>query len=319
MKLTIIIPIYNVEPYIKRCLMSCILQDSSLGEEYEIICVNDGTKDKSAEIAKEIALSYNGVVVIDQENGGLSSARNTGLSYARGEYVWFVDSDDYIEENCLPRILSYLNEDLDILQLQYRHIYEDETPAFDIEFCRIEGIKSGFEVIEQGGLPAPAQFSIYRTRFLYENKLSFVRGIYHEDSEFKPRVTYLAKNITSDSVISYNYLQRLSGSITSQFKLKNGLDILAVNDSLLKFADTQNMSNKYRKFFYNHIGLNMNTLLYGYRQLSNEDKFILFNQLKKHKHHFKRMIQSNIPKYWIEGLVFYLNLKLGLFLHRYIR
>ena len=116
MKLTIIIPIYNVEPYIKRCLMSCILQDSSLGEEYEIICVNDGTKDKSAEIAKEIALSYNGVVVIDQENGGLSSARNTGLSYARGEYVWFVDSDDYIEENCLPRILSYLNEDLDILQ-----------------------------------------------------------------------------------------------------------------------------------------------------------------------------------------------------------
>ena len=319
MKLSIVIPIYGVEKYIEKCLLSCILQDIVLGVEYEIVCVNDGTKDKSADIAKEMALRHNGIIVIDQENGGLSAARNTGLSHAKGDYVWFVDSDDYIEEYCLGRIVSYLKDNLDILQLQHRLVYEDDTPPLDIRSCRIEDIKSGLEVTEQGGLPAPAQFSIYRTQFLKENKLEFVRGIYHEDSEFKPRVTYLAKKIASDTCISYNYLQRLSGSITSNFKLKNGLDMLKVNNSLLAFADQQNMPNRYRKHLYCKIGMNMNSLLIGIRQLCKEDRIVLISELKNNKHLFDCMIQSRIIKYQIEGAFFKISVSLGLFLHRYIR
>lgn len=319
MKLSIVIPIYGVEKYIEKCLMSCISQDAVLGVEYEIVCVNDGTKDKSAEFAKEIASCYSGIVIIDQENGGLSAARNTGLLHVHGEYVWFVDSDDYIEENCLSRIVSYLKDDLDILQLQFRHVYEDESPSLDIKFRIIEGVKSGLEVTEQGGLPAPAQFSIYRTQFLKENKLEFVRGIYHEDTEFKPRATYLAKKITSDNYISYNYLQRSSGSITSNFKLKNGLDLLKVMNSLLSFANQQIIPNRYRKHLYRRIGMNMNSLLIGLRQLSKEDKLILTKELKKNRHVFDCMIQSGITKYQIEGLFFKINISLGLFLHYHIR
>lgn len=319
MKLSIVIPMYGVEKYIEKCLMSCIQQDAVLGEEYEIVCVNDGTKDRCAAIAKEIASRYIGVSVIDQENSGLSVARNTGLSHAQGEYVWFVDSDDYIEEKCLGRIISYLKDDLDILQLQYRHVYEDGTPSLDINFCLIKGIKSGLEVTEQGGLPAPAQFSIYRTQFLRGNNLEFYRDIYHEDSEFKPRVTYLAKKIASDTSICYNYLQRLSGSITSNFKLKNGLDMLKVMNSLLEFADQQNMPDRYRKHLYRKIGMNMNSLLFGFHQLCMEDKFVLTNELKNNKHIFHCMIQSGVIKYQIEGVFFKVNISFGLFVHHYMR
>ena len=319
MKLSIVIPIYGVERYIEKCLMSCIQQDAVLGVEYEIICVNDGTKDRSAEIAKQIAANYKCVVVIDQVNGGLSAARNTGLSLAQGEYVWFVDSDDYIEENCLGRIVSYLKDKLDILQLQYRLVYEDETPSLDIKFCQIEGIKSGLEVVEQGGLPAPAQFSIYRTQFLKEEGLLFVKDIYHEDVEFKPRSTYLAKRITSDTCISYNYLQRLNGSITSNFKLKNGKDLIKVMNSLLSFADQQNMPNKYRKHLYRRIGMTMNSLLFIVSQLSKEDELIIIDELKNNKHIFDCMIQSSVLKYQIEGFILKTNLFLGFFLNRFIR
>lgn len=318
MILSIIIPVYNVEKYIKKCLLSCLTQDISY-KNYEIIVVNDGTQDQSVSIVEDIANSYSNVWIINQQNQGLSGARNTGMKYAKGEYIWFIDSDDYIEENCLKRIVSYLKDDLDILQLQYRLVYEDDTPSFNPKTCSIKGVRSGKEVTLQGGLPAPAPFSIFRTKFIKDFGLEFVRGIYHEDSEFKPRVTYLAERITSDNVISYNYLQRSSGSITSHFKLKNGLDILKVNDSLLHFIEIQNIPHKYRRSLYAHIGLNINTLLFGYRQLSYDDRLVLYSQLKKKKQLFFCMIQSNIPKYWVEGLVLYLNLKLGLIIHRYVR
>lgn len=318
MILSIIIPVYNVEKYLEKCLQSCMNQDISY-KRYEVIVVNDGSPDNSIGIAERFSMRYPNIVIINQENQGLSGARNTGMKYAKGEYVWFVDSDDYIEKNCLGRIVSYLKDDLDIFQLQYRFVYEDKTPSLDIKFCKIEAIKSGFEVTEQGGLPAPAQFSIYRIQFLKENKLEFVKGIYHEDSEFKPRVTYLAKKIASDTCISYNYLQRLSGSITSNFKLKNGLDMLKVMNSLLEFAVQRNMPNRYRKHLYRRIGMNMNSLLFGIRQLCKEDRIVLINELKNNKHIFDCMIQSGITKYQIEGELLKMNISLGLFLHHYIR
>ena len=318
MDLSIVIPIFNVEKYVEKCLLSCMKQDISY-EGYEIIVVNDGSPDNSLAIIERIAKEYSNIRIINQENQGLSGARNTGMKYAKGEYIWFVDSDDYIEENCLGRIVSRLKDDLDILQLQYRHVYEDNTPAKNKKFCDIDGIKSGLEVTEKGGLPAPAQFSIFRSKFLIENQLEFVRGIYHEDSEFKPRATYLAKKIASDTEISYNYLQRLSGSITSNFKLKNGFDMIKVNRSLLEFMKQYNLSAKYRKCLYRKIGLNMNTLLYGIRQLKGNDKKEMIRQLELNSNLFGFMMKSGILKYQIEGLLFKLNIQLGLFLHRYIR
>ena len=98
MILSIIIPVYNVEKYVEKCIRSCENQDIPK-ENYEVIVVNDGSPDGSLAIVERLANEFSNIKVINQENKGLSMARNTGLEAAKGEYVWFVDSDDWIEEN----------------------------------------------------------------------------------------------------------------------------------------------------------------------------------------------------------------------------
>lgn len=103
MFLSIIIPVYNAENYLAQCLDSCLSQDISRGE-YEVICVNDGSSDGSGKVLEEYAKTYSNVHVINQQNAGVSAARNTGLDAAPGDYIWFVDSDDLILPNCLGEL-----------------------------------------------------------------------------------------------------------------------------------------------------------------------------------------------------------------------
>lgn len=237
MKLSIIIPIYGVEKYIKKCILSCVNQKGlKIGTDYEIICVNDGTKDKSAQIAKYIASKYEGITVIDQKNQGLSAARNTGLYAAKGEYIWYVDSDDYIKENCLRDICDKLKNKLDILQIQPTKIYEIDSHEEIYTQTVFSRVITGKVATQIGGLSAPAQFCIYRRRFLLENNLLFVKGIYHEDSEFKPRAVYMASSIEHYPPTVYFYLQRESGSIMSSFNPKKVYDLMIVVNNLLEFC-----------------------------------------------------------------------------------
>lgn len=316
MKLSIIIPTYNVEKYIAKCIYSFVNQDVP-PNEYEIIVVNDGTKDNSANIASEIAKGYSNITIVNQENQGLSGARNTGLQRAKGDYVWFVDSDDYIEENSLSRIFGHLKENLDILQLQYRMVYEDERPSSLPTCFFIDDVKTGYEVTLNGGLPAPAQFSIFRRQFLLENELKFVLNIYHEDSEFKPRAVYMAKKISSDNIFCYNYLQRIQGSIMSSFSMKRLKDVIFVNNNLYEFS--KKIPIKARKSFYSYISLNNNSMLLGYRSLSNEDKKVAKVLFKENKKLFRCMLYSNMLKYKIEGTFFLVSIRVGLFFHNLIR
>lgn len=307
---------YNVEKFLTKCVLSCENQDISKNE-YEIVCVNDGSPDNSLQIAETLALQYPNIKVISQPNGGLSAARNTGLINAKGEYVWFVDSDDWIEENCLGRIVSKLSNNLDVLQLQYRHVWLKPYSIKEFNPILVKGVKSGIEVTLEGGLPAPAPFCIYRRFFLLDNDLKFIPGIYHEDSEFKPRVVYLAEKITSDNVVSYNYFQRQRGSIMSSFSVKRANDILFVNCNLYKFS--LNIEKKCVYTFYRNIGLNINTLLYGYRELSSKDKEAVRLMLKSKTLSFKCMMHSKNLKYILEGLFFRININLGFMLHKLLR
>ncbi len=318
MKLSIVIPVYNVERYIEKCLLSCVKQDIPYSD-YEIIVVNDGTPDKSMDIVLSIAQQYDNIIIVNQENQGLSAARNAGLNKVCGEYVWFIDSDDYIEANSLKRIISFLDNGLDILQLQFRWVYEDGTPAVDEPIYNTDGIRDGKYIIEKGGLFAPAQLCIYRVAFLRQYNLNFVEGIYHEDSEFKPRATYYANSINSDTEISYNYLQRSSGSITSSFKLKNGLDILFVMNNLLQFTIDNDMPDCCKWTFFRMMSMNMNSLLIGYRQLNNADKATIRRKLHHNRHLFLCMVKSRKIKYSIEGIFFLLGINMGLSFHKLIR
>lgn len=109
MLISFIVPVYNTELYLKECLDSLLNQNISQ-DEYEIICVNDGSTDDSSGILHNYASKYNNIVVIDKENGGVSSARNVGIEIARGEYIWFFDSDDVLKSNSLLSLKSIITK-----------------------------------------------------------------------------------------------------------------------------------------------------------------------------------------------------------------
>lgn len=309
---------YRVEKYIEKCITSCLSQENvTLGDDYEIICVDDGSPDKSASIAESFEKRYEGLRVVHQENQGLSGARNTGMSFAQGEYVWFVDSDDWIEPNCIHKLCSYLKDDIDIVEIQFKYAYEDGTFASGESRCPIEGIKTGIEATLKGGVHIPAPFTIFRLAFLKDYKLCFVRGIYHEDVEFKVRALLFAKRVLSIPNICYNYLQRTTGSITSTFKLKNGTDLLFVLDSHYKLV--QSYESNVRRAVYSKISMWMNDVFIGMRELNDEDYNEVKKMIKSKRNLVKAMLYTNNVKYVIEGILLSININMGLWLHKKIR
>ena len=264
MKLSIIIPVYNVEQYIGRCLQSCLSQPHVTPEEYELVIVNDGTKDNSMAIVEEMTRGCTNVTIINQQNQGLSMARNAGLKVAQGEYVWFIDSDDWIEDNCLHGIIERLERTkVDVLQLQYKNVYNDDIPN-DEHYSIIKGIGNSKKWMVENTYFTAVQFMIYRREFLLQNNLQFYPGIYHEDSEFKPKVVYLADTCASYDKVVYNYFKGNANSITAVLKLKNGIDLFTVMNSLYTFVDNHKVSGIYRRSFYTQIGNAMKTVSINY-------------------------------------------------------
>ena len=311
MKLSIVIPMFKVEIYIRKCIDSCLNQSpAKLGEDYEIICVNDGSPDNCSAIAKEYTLKNKGLSVIDQTNKGLSAARNTGLNNARGDYVWFVDSDDWIDEGCINSIIPLLSN-IDILHLQYRLAYDNKKPK-DVPLFKINGVIDGCTQIISMGYVSPAQFSIYNRHFLLNNNLKFYEGIIHEDSEFKPRAVLLAERIASYDSVCYNYYQR-DGSIMSTYKYRNAHDMLIALDSVYRFVSVYDTDVK--RAIYSKIGMLVNNILSGIKRLNKEETKKVILLLKQNRHLFKAMMISDKFKYRIEGMMLYINARFATFLY----
>lgn len=258
MKLSLIIPIYNVEKYIERCLKSCLNQDLPLSD-YEIIAVDDGSPDNSKEIVKRYQEKYSNIRLIIQENKGLSGARNTGLYAAQGEYIWFIDSDDFIECNCISHFYNEAqNQHLDILSFSISFLHEnkdDKSPCDLKRKCSIP--LKGKEYLVNGFTFLTAWSAIYRRDFLIKNRLLFMEGILHEDQEFTPRAYYLAKRVNYTSRLGYIYYQRENTISTSGKKKKRGHDLLKVSDSLYEFISTrEEINSKIYRFFIERVNHN---------------------------------------------------------------
>lgn len=237
MKLSIIIPVYNVEPYIARCLDSCLNQDLD-SAEYEIIVVDDGSPDRSAEIAEQFAETYPNIRIIHRQNGGLSAARNTGLADAHGEFVWFVDSDDRIDKYCIGGLFETASRNnLDVLCFGLKLEFPDGTiRQHQVRYEEDGKIYDGRDFICDVGMPPAAWSAIYRREFLISNDLKFYEGILHEDQEFTPRAYCQAKRIAYTDKHIYYYNQREGGIMKSSRNEKRCRDLLTVADSLYDFA-----------------------------------------------------------------------------------
>ena len=223
MKLSIIVPVYNVAPYLRKCVDSLLVQDIS---DYEIILVDDGSTDDSGAIADELVDAFRLsplasrllLQVIHQSNAGLSAARNSGVSVAKGDYIMFVDSDDYLQPNVLGTLMEQVGRDnLDVLRFRYQNVrengevfapYKDMTNYNDYSSLPTDGLL--FLNERMGTQCYAVQFLVRREIVLQEQ---FTPGIYFEDTDWTPRMLLRAERVASTDLVVYNYLWR-EGSIT---------------------------------------------------------------------------------------------------------
>ena len=226
--LSIIVPIYNVERYLKKCVDSLLNQDI---DNYEIILVDDGSTDSSPAICDEYASHithstlhnnhHASIRVVHRENGGLSAARNSGIEVAKGAYLMFVDSDDFIEPNVLGTLMKQVERDnLDVLR--YKHQYVDANglpynPYKSDPYGRHNysaEVTDGISFLNtRFGTTCYAWAFVVR-RELFEDCI-FTPGIYFEDTDWTPRMLIKAKRVASTDCMVYNYLLTRQGSITN--------------------------------------------------------------------------------------------------------
>lgn len=216
-RISIIVPIYNVERYIRKCLDSLLSQDLTF-EEYEVIIVDDGSPDGCPEICDYYASQYRNIKVIHQKNGGLGAARNRGLRIAKGKYIQFVDSDDFLEPNVLGTLIQKVEkDDLDVLRFNYQNVNEqyllvepnkESRPYMD--YC--DEVCNGLTFLTER-----LGYGCYAWQFLIRRELMdnclFMEDIFFEDTEWTPRLLRKAQKVTSIDRLVYNYLTR-EGSIT---------------------------------------------------------------------------------------------------------
>lgn len=226
---SVIVPVYNVESVLPRCVESIRKQTY---ENLEIILVNDGSTDKCGAICDEYTNIDNRIKVIHKTNGGLSDARNAGLMIAQGDYISFVDSDDFIVNSAYERLIrEAVDKELDIIAANALLINNNcnENPLLKKKLFP-EGVITGIEYmcysIKQNSFNACVWLNIYKRSLLINNNLFFQRGILHEDEEWTPKVFLEAKRVRYIDFKYYMYVVREGSISKSKDMSKNGIDIL---------------------------------------------------------------------------------------------
>ncbi len=213
-KVSVIIPVYNVEKYIRQCLDSVVNQTLP---DIEIICVDDGSTDMSLEILHEYAKRDNRIKVLEQSNQGASEARNKGMAIAKGEYIGFVDSDDWVDENYYETLYTKaVKENADIVRTTYKHVYgqtlEDE-PANSLvtDKCNKN------ENIKRDEISYVIWNQIYKTKFLRENAIAyFDKNLkYVNDQPFIIRTAFSSNKISAAVNTNYYYRRNRAGQLVT--------------------------------------------------------------------------------------------------------
>lgn len=238
-KISIVIAVYNIEEYIMDCILSVTSQNF---EDYEVILVDDGSTDNSGDICETCADDR--ISVYHKENGGLSDARNYGLSKAHGEYVLFVDGDDKIFPDTCEHFYNVAKQtDADIVigeaQLSNPIASMERYERIARETFVMNKAYTGKEYLsgclEKGALRVDAWRHFYRREFLTDNKLYFQKGIAHEDEEFTPRALLSADKVALTDTKIYYYNNDRAGSIMNSVNPKKIMDKVSIYDKLFKY------------------------------------------------------------------------------------
>lgn len=215
--LSVIVPVYNVEKYLKRCLESILVQSWN---DYEIILVDDGSTDSSAQICDLYAEKYEMIRVIHKENKGLSDTRNRGIEKASGEYVYFPDSDDWLEPNTfseLSDVIEELTYDIISFNREFVTSEEDKLISAKSRIQKFSGKQALLEMLNQGDVTGFANDKIYRKKLFLDNDIEFPVGKYYEDLGTNYKLFLKATKVYVTNQKYYHYLITNPDSITQSW------------------------------------------------------------------------------------------------------
>lgn len=300
-KLTVIIPVYNTEKYLKKCLDSVVNQTY---KNIEIIIINDGSPDNSQEIINKFQKKYPKIIKsFVKKNGGLSDARNFGVKKATGEYIAFLDSDDYVEKDCYEKMISKAeDEDFDMVVCDFKNIYDNKEVIGYSNVASDVKVKKEVKRVFKDIYPA-AWNKLYKSNLL--KKIKFKKGVWYEDVEFLYR---LLPEVCSIGVIKeplINYVHR-DGAITKTFdqRLYNYIDNW---NGLLEYYKKNDFLETYKKEFeYSYIRYLYATFL---KQATNYNDY---GEYKKAVDIAMKNVKLNFPNYK-KNKLFYTSLK-GIYL-----
>lgn len=309
-KISVVVPIYNVEKYIARCLDSILMQDY---ENLELILINDGSTDNVEAKINTYLEKYPDIIkYIKKDNGGLSDARNKGIEIATGDYIMFVDSDDYLEPNLLKKLSPYIDKEIEMIKFKAQKVTENgevlgilDGPIFDIT----TGEEAFSEMCFEDQLMETAWLYLYKTELIKQNSFKFAKGLYHEDFGLIPLIILKAKTFISTDICGYNYVQS-TNSITRtasyEKTVKKIYDLLTHYDNITNSIEKYDIKSKTKE---NVRIFCTNSILLRINELKKEDRKKIIKEIRKRKmtknikvRNFKQLIKRiileiNIPLY----------------------
>lgn len=312
-KISFIVPVYNTGLYIKKCLDSIINQ--TFKEKIEIILINDGSTDNSDELIKEYIEKSNSKDIIKyytKENEGIAKTRNFGIDKANGEYIFFVDSDDYIDKETIKKLKPYIDEDIDMIKFKLQRIDKNNNILEKVDgpiFTKISGEEAFNKLYSEDVLlDSPCVYVIKRNIFT-KNNFKFNRT-YHEDFGLIPLIILKAKSFVSIPDYLYYYVQG-ENSITRNDDynktIKKFEDALYHYDNAIEKIDKMNLNRKSKenaKIFYT------NSVILKLYEIKEEDKNKFIKEIEKRKM-YKNIKPRNI-KQIIKRNLLHFNVKLYL-------
>jgi len=296
MQFSVILPIYNVEKYLAECIESVLSQSF---KDYELILVDDGSKDGSGRICDEYAQKDSRIKVLHKENGGLSDARNYGTERASGDYIVYIDSDDYVVST---EFLSDLNEKIanthsDVVLYKYSKFFDDTKALADCTFSLSFAEKINdpdellYELVKHDAYYGMAWVKAFRRELVEKNDIKFQKGLLGEDMDWYFDIVLCAKTYSAIDRSYIAYRQR-SGSITSSHRLKNLTDFIDILEKWSDKIENADISEKKRAALMGALAKYYSNLLITYTRLKDSSKKNYKKQIKELSHLLNHGISS---------------------------
>jgi len=280
-KVSIIIPVYNAEQHLKRCIDSVLVQKI---EDYEILIINDGSTDKSEEIIKEYINQYDNIRYFSKANTGVSDTRNFGIKEAKGKYILFIDGDDYIDEKLLKNLEPHIDEEIELIKFKLKKIDSkgNEIEKIDGPIFEQTSGEEGFCKLYSTDvlLDSPCLYLIKKELFI-QNNLWFKENTYHEDFGLIPLLIIKAKNMISTKYYNYYYVQSDNSIVRNNDYnkiLKRVYDTLIHYDNMIIFLEN-NIFNK--QTIENIKSYYTNAIILKIEELETKDKKRFIEEIKK--------------------------------------